>query len=259
MTTKAKLKAEKKVSFTISAKVAKEFFGAAKGFFTEARLRITKTGIMYAMVDCANIFMARVELTKFESAHLPEEEIVFATEFSPLTRILSVAKPTDPITFELNKEKGKLTISTENTSMTLGSLDEKTLHKDPNIPKDLEKHLGIKAIISGERLLESLKLCNREKITLSIDDRGRLVSESESNNGDAEISIITYIGKVDGGESEEGEFRVMLDSGYMKDIIKNLAKKTISLKTNTDHPAWFVTDTDGLKIEYILAPRISVD
>jgi len=253
MTTKAKPKIQKNVSFTISAKVAKEFFGAAKGFFPEARLRINEKGISYRMVDCANVFIAQVDLTKFESSTLPEKEIEFPTAFAPFERILSVVKPTDPISFTVNKEGTKISIETENTIVSVGRLDGNTIRADPNEKRNFT--LDTKATISGERLLEAIRLNNdKEKIILSTEKSGKFVARSECSDSGAEISSRTYLGK-----TEKGECEVLLDASYMKDIAKKLAKKTISVETRTDHPIRFIAETDGLRIEYLLAPRLHCD
>lgn len=252
MTTKAKPKAEKIVSFTISAKVAKEFFGAAKGFFPEARIRINEKGISYKMIDCANVFRAQVTLTKFEAATLPEKEIEFPTAFVPFERILLVVKPTDPISFTINKDGTKITVVTENTTVSVGCLDGNTIRPDPSGKENFI--LTTKAAISGERLLEAIRLNDDKEIVLCAEKSGRFVACSESSKSGAEISSSTYLGK-----TERGECIVRLDVSYMKDIAKKLAKKTISVETKTDHPARFVTETDGLKIEYLLAPRIHGD
>lgn len=231
-----------------------------KEFNTEAKIKFNQEGLKIIEMDLSNVSLLDISLTPGEFIIYEglEEEKTFKVNVDILYKILREQKKTE-VSISLNESKSHLEFNFNNgikSMLCLLDMEGERIKEKPG----LEYTTSI--IIQEKPFKEAIKhLSNiKESIKFIVDNNTtqegifknifKMEAKTPLNEGYIDFKREDYIIN---GYSAEANF----STEYLKKFIKgNFFKNSIKLNWNNDYPLSIEGQEKGLKVIFILAPRI---
>ncbi len=239
-------------------KYLKESIAIISDLVSEVRLKVDKDKIELIAMDPANVAMIIFKL--LSSAFVEynvEKETEIAVNLGSLHQILRRAKPTDVLTLELEKNRLKINLKGEtNRTFHLSLIDiEEREQKIPDLkfPLKIETHSWIL-----DEAIEDMGVV-AESVAFMVEN-GRFTIKSEGSLSAAKVEVNKdEFTNVDSAISDDITSRYSLE--YLKKMIKgSKLSERVLIQFAKDYPLKMEYNVvDKLKMEFILAPRVSND
>lgn len=236
---------------TAEAGKLKNVAAAIAAYAEEGNIRIRSDGLHGAAADPAFVGLVdfHVKDSYFQSydARLDadQDKLVAGANFETVKKLLGKFGSSVEVTLTIDTETIK--VETANGSAELRSLDLDT-DEEPD-PDQLEFTDAVDA--TTQRLGSVLSQCDlfAGSTTITASD-GTVTFYSEGDMGETtqELGVDTF----------DGSAEASMSLDYLKDAVKALDKVTdgLTMHLETDVPMKLETEDDGLRLAYIIAPRI---
>lgn len=220
----------------------------------EAKFTFSDKGLEIKSVDPANVAMVKVLADASAFEFFKSTNGAIGVDLKRLQEALSSAEKDEPVTLQMNEESQKLAVSMGRIQYELSLIDTSAIRAEPKIP---ELSLPIMVELSGVELKKSMKACSK-------------VSDHVKIGMTNEIFVIAGKGDIDKVELKMlttemqavriGECSSLFSLDYMEDIAKVAGKmEKVRLEVGQDYPMRVQFMTEGILVEYLLAPRIEQD
>lgn len=235
-------------------KYLKESISIISELVTEAKFKITKTGIELVAMDPANVAMVIFKLLASSFVEYEvENEVRLSINLNNLKQVLRRAKPNDMITLEVVENKLNVTLKSKTKrtfSLPIIDMDE----REQKIP-DLSFPMTITT--TAEQLIEAIEDVDIVGESVSfIGERDKFVVSAEGDMSKAHIEIpadetTIILAKVD-------KVKAKYSVEYLKKMIAaGKLVPTVSINFNKDYPLKLeYKAVDRLMLSFILAPRV---
>lgn len=232
----------------IESRPLKEVLKACEVLDTEAIFNFNADGLSVNIVDKANVCMAimSVPADVFE-VYEPGDGEALGIDVQRLHKLSKNLR--DKV--ELNSDEGYLKLTSNGLKYSISLIDSSAIRKPPKEPKI---NLEVKAVMTIGELRKTVNACD------SVSDRLRFKSDEESfiieSSGDVD-SLEMYYSPDDLKEFVGGEANTLVSIEYFKEMSKiGDINDSATLLIGTNMPVKYRIDSNGVIIEYILAPRI---
>jgi len=233
--------------FKIDVKTLLDVIRTLKEFLTEVRFNLNNDGLKITELDPANVCLIDITLNKYKFIQLTEEEKVKAYGINT-DWLYNALKENKKENVEITTQDNKLYLKFDNgINSEVNLIDIEQEKKD--IP---ELEFKTEMTIDSKRLKEILKhFCsNSDSIVFnSLKDSFKIYSDKGLNDSEIKLNLDEVLIN---GEEVKSKYSTEYLSKFIKVIFSD---KTI-LKFNTDSPLIFEQEEEGLKVIYILAPRV---
>lgn len=238
---------------TIKNEVFSEFLGRLIAISDDAKIDVTEDGLSAKMIDPADVALISSKLSKDSFDSFEAKEFELGLDLVKINDYLSLAGKDTLLSFSIEENANKLSISYDGFSYGIALLDSSTIRKTPRIPElDLNAHANmptrevLKIIKASEKIQSYLIVTIDEEQqsfkTLSSKDTQALVGEI-----DMEKLISAPTGKASSLYSVD----------YLSKIFKSIKHDEISIKMGTDMPMIIESCIDEYSSSiFMLAPRI---
>lgn len=217
----------------------------------ECRLHITNDGINTRLVDCANVGMGIFNLKSssckgyvFNARSHPE---IVGLNLDKVAKVISQAKNTTPLT--INFEKKRIRLSYDEVESCVHYMDIETIRKEPNPPN---VSLDTEFTFDGSLLRKLNGILPGDRVVIIVKDK---VASFRNQSGDDEEAYVKMLVSI----SAKGNARAIYSWDLIGELRNILDKTCVSVEFKTDHPIWLKTETQGIKAEFLFAPRIESD
>ncbi len=235
-------------------KYLKDSISIISELVTEAKFKITKTGIELIAMDPANVAMVIFKLLASSFVEYEvENDVRLSLNLNNLKQVLKRAKPNDMITLEVIDNKLNVTLKSKTKrtfSLPIIEMDE----REQKIP-DLSFPMTITT--NSEQLVEAIEDVDIIGESVSfIGERDKFIVSAEGDMSKAYIEIpadetTTIIAKAD-------KVKAKYSVEYLKKMMAaGKLVPTVSIQFNKDYPLKLEYKTvDRLMLSFILAPRV---
>lgn len=237
------------MKFTIMASQLKQVLSILSEVENEMRFELKTDGLYIRAVDPANAAMIDININSSSFVQWDiENDIDVGVDVFKFKNLISDAGKMSDVSVSIGD---KMKVSFDGMNYNLSMLDPSTLRAKPRVPElDLPIKINIdldiiKSILKGVTKIDG-------EIVNIITDGNELKLYSDSKNGLDDITSDPI--EID-GNFEKSESMYSLD--YLK--LLNLLNGEISMKYNSNMPIVFEYEKDGIKLFYMIAPRISTD
>ncbi|MBI5072476.1 proliferating cell nuclear antigen (pcna) [Candidatus Woesearchaeota archaeon] len=235
-------------------KYLKESISIISELVTEAKFKITKTGIELVAMDPANVAMVIFKLLASSFVEYEvESEVRLSLNLNNLKQVLRRAKPNDMITLEVEDNKLNVTLKSKTKrtfSLPIIEMDE----REQKIP-DLSFPMTITT--NSDQLVEAIEDVDIIGESVSfIGERDKFIISAEGDMSKAHIEIpadetTTIVAKADKVKAKYSVeyLKKMMAAGKLVPIV--------AIQFNKDYPLKLEYKTvDRLMLSFILAPRV---
>ncbi|MCK5605872.1 hypothetical protein KAR91_28505 [Candidatus Pacearchaeota archaeon] len=224
----------------------------------EVRVKIDKKGWKITCVDPAHVAMLDMDVDKkvFDKYDF-KDKLEIGVDVDKLKDILTLCEKHGIETFEGEIMEGKVT-GTHDILVTVGNLKRLLVGvnvegmsnpKIPNYPNDgqpVEREVKVEDLVFGMKNAELIS----DHIAFIADDFGlKLRADGDMDHVDMLLN--------DNGHKESQRSQFSLD--YLGTIIEVAPVDKINLRLGTDYPVDIVYDFEGVKVRYLLAPRVEAE
>lgn len=235
-------------------KYLKESISIISELVTEAKFKITKTGIELVAMDPANVAMVIFKLLASSFVEYEvESDVRLSLNLNNLKQVLRRAKPNDMITLEVEDNKLNVTLKSKTKrtfSLPIIEMDE----REQKIP-DLSFPMTITT--NSDQLIEAIEDVDIIGESVSfIGERDKFIISAEGDMSKAHIEIpadetTTIVAKAD-------KVKAKYSVEYLKKMMAaGKLVPTVSIQFNKDYPLKLEYKTvDRLMLSFILAPRV---
>ena len=235
-------------------KYLKDSISIISELVTEAKFKITKTGIELIAMDPANVAMVIFKLLASSFVEYEvESDVRLSLNLNNLKQVLKRAKPNDMITLEVVDNKLSVTLKSKTKrtfSLPIIEMDE----REQKIP-DLSFPMTITT--NSDQLVEAIEDVDIVGESVSfIGEKDKFIVSAEGDMSKAHIEIpadetTTIIAKAD-------KVKAKYSVEYLKKMMAaGKLVPTVSIQFNKDYPLKLEYKTvDRLMLSFILAPRV---
>ena len=236
-------------------KYLKESISIISELVTEARFKITKTGIELVAMDPANVAMVifRLLATSFVEYEV-EKDVRLSLNLNNLKQVLKRAKPNDMITLEVVDNKLDVTLK----SKTKRTFSLPIIDADEREQKIPELNFPLTITTNAEQLVEAIEDVDIVGESVSfIGESEKFTVSAEGDMSKAHIEIPadeTTVIQTTKAERVKAKYSVE----YLKKMIAaGKLVPTVSIQFNKDYPLKLEYKlVDKLMLSFILAPRV---
>jgi len=247
---------------TTDGSTIKPFLNAVNQLVDEARIHFEQEGLHVNAVDLLNVGMieAHLDATEFEEYDLPEETAVGMNlgEAKQLVRRARKGKD-DELRLHVQEYELTATVSRgyENNEVvsqgTMQLIDPDSLRQEPDLPEFETETVLLKANVFTDALSYAMGASAYVEIkTQNVNQHAQALYMGGENDTREEQAAITGIDVVETTKS-------LYTTDYMAKFlgaVKNVGPREVRLELATEFPLWATFKSDGLSVEFAVAPRI---
>ncbi len=236
-------------------KYLKESISIISELVTEARFKITKTGIELVAMDPANVAMVIFKLLASSFVEYEvEKDIRLSLNLNNLKQVLKRAKPNDMVTLEVVDNKLDVTLK----SKTKRTFSLPIIDADEREQKIPELNFPLTITTDAEQLVEAIEDVDIVGESVSfIGENEKFTVSAEGDMSKAHIEIpADETTTIQTTKAEKVKAKYSVE--YLKKMIAaGKLVPTVSIQFNKDYPLKLEYKlVDKLMLSFILAPRV---
>ncbi len=224
---------------------------ATEQFLQEIKLEADSDGIRFRGLDKSHIAFIglNIEESYFDEYEIDEPENMII-DTSELIKVLKRAKNDDILTCTFTDDGLKLVFSNDNTkrTFTIRAIDmDYESPSMPNITYPVSLTVDYKTL---NELLKDAELYDNKVKFHTKDYDLNLISKGDLGEYQSDIELMNSV----------GEYESIFGLDFLKNFFKINISKEININMGNDMPIFFeLEDEFGLKVDFLLAPRIEED
>jgi len=215
----------------------------------EAVFKFDSDGLKVAVADSANVAMVIATLPYNVCEAYTSEGISVGVDVDRVENILKLIGKKDNL--EILVDGNDLHLKFRCFDYSIMTIDPESI-RSPKVP---ELELPALAVVNADEFKKAIQSADKiaDHATFVSDENGFFV-EAKGDVDGIRVEFETI-------EHNKENARATYSLSYLKEFTKVLGNKDIvKVKFGNDYPVWLIFDIeDGLKIEYILAPRVEYE
>ncbi len=213
---------------------------------------VDNNGMKVISMDKSRVAMINAELDKDAFGSLPEQPYHFAVDLTKFKRAINLGRSGDIVTITLDDETLKLKIGTS-LSMSIRLIANSDRIGQPKIPTiDYKSEFGIQA----SELSRIVKATDGVAPAITFRVTHNEINLSAEGDTDS-VSLSLDAENIEFLEPSEDGYYSTVGLEYLQAISRVMSgSDEVRIELAQDYPVTFKMDTDGIKAEYVIAPRI---
>jgi proliferating cell nuclear antigen len=238
------------IQASIATKTLATIVALLRGLVDEANVRVSKDGWRVTAVDPAHVAMLDLQVPPSTFEGYLAEDCEIGIDLDKLNGILKATAGEKAIHLSLPRGSRQMTLKFGNITRRMALLDTANMG-DPKIPAlQLTSHVTLQNEALSGILLAANGVSDHLRFIL---EKEALTIEAEGDTDDVRMQLPAADLP---GLTADGKCRSLFSTDYLGQFSRAVGQGALKLRLGTDMPLLAECQPEGLKLTYLLAPRI---